>query len=210
MANPRQRKKSKSNARPSARKSRAFNPRRLLISDPTIRAAWDPTLTVKQNFAALGLAADVNADVGSARMRHKVLDWQAKRAVVLEAIAEQKRQAREAAEAAGVLDMTPMDLGEEEIFGELNKLFATEQATEEQDGEEDGEKLISVLERVAAEEQAVRKSAPKKRPLSEDEQNYMQALVQKHGSNFVAMAKDLKLNNLQYTPKQLEALYERL
>lgn len=209
MANPRQRKKSKSNARPSARKSRAFNPRRLEIADPTIRAAWDPTLTVKQNFAALGLAADVNSDVGSAKMRHRVLDWQAKRAKVMEAIAEQKRQAKEAAEAAGVLDMTPMDLGEEEIFGELNKLFATEQQQEEAN-EEGEEKLISVLERVAAEEASARKSAPKKRPLNEDETNYMQALVKKHGSNFVAMAKDLKLNNLQYTPKQLEALYERL
>lgn len=201
MANPRQRRKQKSGTKAVRRRSRNSSLRpNLNISDPLIKAAWDPSKTVKQNFSALGLAEDVNRTIGSSAMRKKMMAWQQEKTAAVEEIERFRGEAKKRAEEAGVLDMTPVDFGEEAIFGSLNAIFG------ENESEREEAKLIDFIEQES-------KQAPVKekkgRPLSADERELIGKLCAKHGSDFVAMAKDLKVNVMQLTPKQLESLYLR-
>jgi len=129
--------------------------RRLPFSDGTVAAAWDSSLTAKQNYAALGLKSSLNAP------------------------ADVK------AHAPGVLSEA-LDIKVE--WADLPS------ATE-------------VQEKLKAAERNPR------RPLdfvSEDEQGYLRVLSDKHGSNFVMMARDLKLNWKQHTKEHLQTRFERL
>lgn len=205
MANPRQRRKQKSGTKAVRRRSRNSSLRpNLNISDPLIKAAWDPSKTVKQNFSALGLAEDVNRTIGSSAMRKKMMAWQQEKTAAVEEIERVRGEAKKRAEEAGVLDMTPVDFGEEAIFGSLNDIFQSVSADSEEATKE--AKLIDFIEQES-------KQAPVKekkgRPLSADERELIGKLCAKHGSDFVAMAKDLKMNVMQLTPKQLESLYLR-
>lgn len=197
MANPRQRRKAKSGLKVS-RKSRSVNLRNIVISEPTIQAAWDSTKTVQENFKNIGLASKLNNDIGSSQMRHKVTAWNAKREKVLEGIVEIKGKAAEVAEKDGVLDMTPLDLGEEEIFGQLNTIFESTSSEST---------VVQALELKAAAAAAQAKKSVKK--LGEDDVEYIKALIIKYGKeNTLAMARDLKLNYNQHTPKKLENMIE--
>eukprot|EP01060_Flectonema_neradi_P025958 TRINITY_DN3481_c5_g1_i1.p1 TRINITY_DN3481_c5_g1~~TRINITY_DN3481_c5_g1_i1.p1 ORF type:complete len:185 (+),score=23.26 TRINITY_DN3481_c5_g1_i1:44-556(+) len=52
---------------------------------------------------------------------------------------------------------------------------------------------------------AIRPEGPQKpKHVSELEYAYVQTLVEKHGLNFVDMSKDLKVNEFQQTPRQLQ------
>lgn len=199
MANPRQRRTAKSGMKVS-RKSRTVNTRRIVINEPTIQAAWDSTKTVQENFKSIGLANKLNSDIGSSKMRRKVLAWDAQREKVLEEISEIKGKASEKAEKEGLLDMTPLDLGEEAIFGQLNEIFESSESTDSSTA------VVLELELKSAAAAALVKKAVKK--LSEEDTGYIEALIEKHGDNTVAMARDIKLNYNQHTPKKLENLLE--
>lgn len=198
MANPRQRRTAKSGMKVK-RKSRTVNTRRIVINEPTIQAAWDSTKTVQENFKSIGLANKLNSDIGSSQMRRKVLAWDAQREKVLEEISEIKGKASEKAEKEGLLDMTPLDLGEEAIFGQLNEIFESSDST-------DSTAVVQELESKSAAAAAQVKKAVKK--LNEEDTEYIEALIKKHGSNTTAMARDIKLNYNQHTPKKLENLLE--
>lgn len=197
MANPRQRRKAKSGLKVS-RKARSVNLRRIVINEPTIQAAWDSTKTVQENFKTIGLANKLNNDVGSSQMRRNVLAWNCNREKVLEDISEIKAKAAEKAEKEGVLDMTPLDLGEEAIFGQLNSIFESTEATESS--------VVKDLESKSLSTVANAKKPVKK--LGEDDIEYIEALMKKYGKNTVAMARDIKLNYNQHTPKKLENMIE--
>lgn len=190
MVNPRQRRKNKGPK--TSRRIRGPNLRKLKINEATIQAAWDPKKTPRENFRLIGLADKLNDDIGSAALRRKVLSWQADRATILDDVQELKNESMSKAEMDGVVDMTPLDLGEGEIFGQLNALFETERQES------------SVVK--ALEEKASVPTMKRVRLLTEDELEYMQRLVAKHGDNTVAMARDLRLNVMQHTPKKLEQM----
>lgn len=196
MANPRQRRKAKSGLK-ITRKPRKVNLRRLVINEPTIQAAWDSTKTVQENFKTIGLKNTLNDDIGSAKLRRSVLDWNAHREKVLEGVAEIRRRAAGEAEGRGVVDMTPLDLGEEAIFGHLNALF--NESTEESH-------VVKELESKSSHSTTTSKSVKK---LTEDDVEYIEGLIAKYGKmNVSAMARDIKLNYNQLTPKKLEKMIE--
>lgn len=199
MANPRQRRKAKSGLKVS-RKARSVNLRRIVINEPTIQAAWDSTKTVQENFKTIGLANKLNNDIGSSQMRRNVLAWNSNREKVLDDISEIKAQAAEKAAKEGVLDMTPLDLGEEAIFGQLNTIFESTESTSTESP------VVKALESKSALAAANVKKSVKK--LSEDDVEYIEALMKKHGKNTMAMARDIKLNYNQHTPKKLENMIE--
>lgn len=197
MANPRQRRKAKSGLKVS-RKPKTVNLRRIVINEPTIQAAWDSTKTVQENFKSIGLTNKLNSDIGSSQTRRKVLAWDAQREKVLEEISEIKGKAAEQAAKEGVLDMTPLDLGEEAIFGQLNEIFES--------AESNDSPVVQALESKSAAAAAQVKKATKK--LNEEDTEYIEALIKKHGNNTIAMARDIKLNYNQHTPKKLENMLE--
>lgn len=197
MANPRQRRKAKSGLKVS-RKARSVNLRRIIINEPTIQAAWDSTKTVQENFKTIGLVNKLNNDVGSSQMRRNVLAWNSNREKVLEDISEIKAQAAEKAAKEGVLDMTPLDLGEEAIFGQLNTIFESSESNESS--------VVKALESKSLYASANTKKYVKK--LGDDDIEYIEALMKKHGKNTLVMARDIKLNYNQHTPKKLENMIE--
>lgn len=197
MANPRQRRKAKSGLKVS-RKARSVNLRRIVINEPTIQAAWDSTKTVQENFKTIGLVNKLNNDIGSSQMRRNVLAWNSNREKVLEDISEIKAQAAEEAAKEGVLDMTPLDLGEEAIFGQLNTIFESTESTESS--------VVKALESKSSSAAVNTKKAVKK--LGQDDTEYIEALMKKHGKNTTAMARDIKLNYNQHTPNKLENMIE--
>jgi nucleolar protein 16 len=197
MANPRQRRKAKSGLKVS-RKARSVNLRRIVINEPTIQAAWDSTKTVQENFKTIGLVNKLNNDIGSSQMRRNVLAWNSNREKVLEDISEIKAQAAEKAAKEGVLDMTPLDLGEEAIFGQLNTIFESTESTEYS--------VVRALESKSSSAAVNTKKAVKK--LGQDDTEYIEALMKKHGKNTTAMARDIKLNYNQHTPNKLENMIE--
>jgi nucleolar protein 16 len=197
MANPRQRRKAKSGLKVS-RKARSVNLRRIVINEPTIQAAWDSTKTVQENFKTIGLVNKLNNDIGSSQMRRNVLAWNSNREKVLEDISEIKAQAAEKAANEGVLDMTPLDLGEEAIFGQLNTIFESTESTESS--------VVKALESKSSSAAVNTRKAVKK--LGQDDTEYIEALMKKHGKNTTAMARDIKLNYNQHTPNKLENMIE--
>lgn len=200
MANPRQRRSAKSGMKTS-RKPRSVNLRRIVINEPTIQAAWDSTKTVQENYKKIGLSNKLNVDVGSAQMRRKVLAWDCIREKELEKVSEIKSAAAEKAEREGVVDMTPLDLGEEAIFGQLNAIFeSTTEASEVSSVVQELEDRVSV---------ASTQVKKKNKKLSEEDIEYVEMLIQKHGSsNTLTLARDIKLNYNQHTPKKLENMIE--
>jgi Ribosome biogenesis protein Nop16 len=74
--------------------------------------------------------------------------------------------------------------------------------------------ILVDLEEVQAVAQArLKPESNTKRPLhfiSDDEMGYLKALVGKYGSDYVKMARDIKLNNMQHTAKHLETRIARM
>ena len=205
MANPRQRRAAKSGVK-VARKSRTVNLRRIVINEPTIQAAWDSTKTVQENFKTIGLASKLNGDIGSSHVRRKVLQWSGERERVLDEICGVREAAAEKAKSEGVLDMTPLDLGEEAIFGQLNAIFESTSDTppspttvvQELESKSTASALLSKSKKLSSFKR-----------LSEDDVEYIENLIKKYGeAASVLMARDLKLNYNQHTPKKLESMIE--
>ena len=204
MANPRQRRAAKSGVK-VARKARSVNLRRIVINEPTIQAAWDSTKTVQENFKTIGLASKLNGDIGSSQMRRKVSKWSGERERALEVICEVREVAKGKAEREGVLDMTPLDLGEEAIFGQLNAIY-------DKNDTDTPISPTSVVKELQSKSTAALLSSSKSKKsfkrLSEDDVEYIEALIKKYDESFVLMARDLKLNYNQHTPGKLENMME--
>lgn len=198
-----------------SRRTRHHSSRTVVVNDELLRAAWDNTKTVKQNFQALGLAEEVNRDISSPAVRKKMMQWMEHKQATSQEVEQIRAEAKKRAEAENAIDMTPVDLGEEAIFGQLNAIFATDSnkasTKEDCDSEQAEVKLIDILQEAAASNSSSSEQNKQKklRPLTEDEREVMSKLTKKHGNDCVAMAKDIKLNVMQYTPKQLESLLKR-
>jgi hypothetical protein len=110
-----------------------------------IREAWDPHKTMQQNYAALGLDMDPNADI-------------------------KKRIPKVIPDA---------DLRVESVASFHKKL---------EEAREQTENMVPYV--------------PKS--MSVNEQRILQMLIKKHGQNYEAMARDIKINVKQETARQLE------
>jgi hypothetical protein len=193
MTNPRQRRKLRGGK--TTRRSRGTNLRNLKITEPLLQDSWDSTRTVKENYESIGLAVSVNKDVGSRRVTKDMQAWKARRDEAFAAVAKERAAAEEAAARTGTLAMVPLDQGEEAVFAELNGIFDVSTNT--------SKPVIAQLEKLANEE-----TAKEVRFLNEDDTEYIANLRAHHGANVVKMARDLRLNYLQKTPRQLERMLE--
>lgn len=193
MTNPRQRRKIRGGK--TSRRSRGSNLRNLNLGSSVIKECWKPENTVKENYEQIGLAIRVNEDVGSRKLLRRVQAWDKYRDQVLTTVAEQRQAAELKASEEGTLCMLPMDLGEEEIFSELNAVFQRDEKATEPTA------AVAALEALANE--------PKLkgvRPLNSDDTEYISMLHDKYGKDCIRMARDIKLNNLQKTPAQLQRM----
>eukprot|EP00126_Sphaerothecum_destruens_P003897 Sdes_comp17709_c0_seq1m6979 len=121
--------------------------KRVRITDPIVKASWNPKKTVRENFSSLGLC--LNPNDGS-----KIKNSQ------------QEDSAMAIDEPASQVEV------QSSLIAELEKKASC------------GVKKIT-------------------KP-SQGQLEFVKALVNKHGSDYVAMSKDLNLNFYQHTPKQLQ------
>eukprot|EP01134_Creolimax_fragrantissima_P002057 CFRG2057T1 len=156
--NPRARKSRRSRIKTTTRtrNSQQRHFRKVRIDNAVIAKGWDVTKTVKQNYAKLGLAMDLNKS--TAIPQHRV---------------QQKT------------DSMAME--------EFERLRAEKTPTE----------TVAELEKISKTE------TPKESFLSDGQQQIIKALVLKHGDDFKAMERDIKLNTHQKTKGQLRSLYKK-
>ena len=184
------RKRTRSEARKQRRTQRsAFRPQ-ADFGHPSIRAAWDTRKTLKQNYAALGLAADPN---------------------------DRRQRTREVRR----LRAAPIDESEPDFSSssrQQQQRAAVEEAEEEDDAAEDdgsdaaaaspaltaaGSALhaeLDAVSRLCAAGAAVPYSV---RSMSVREQRRLRLLVSRHGDDVEAMARDIRVNVMQETARQL-------
>lgn len=172
--------------------------KRTIVHDATVGRFWDDQKTIEQNFAAVGLASKVNADLASGQVKHKLAEWESERFNKLVAKGEEnmKREAELGAEASLLRPM----LDEQDIFARLEEMFYQKEQDDEPSEEEDLVKktVIGELEMRSA-QVAPRKPAR----LSAFEREYIERLVAKHGDNYKMMALDHRTNSRQLTAREL-------
>lgn len=155
-----------------------------VVCEGALKPYWKPLETVERNFSQVGLASRLNNDLRHSKIQRDARDWNWKRA-------EAVREGR----CGEFYD------SEDEVIQELNSLFAKEPNATAETG------FVAELERTAvkaAETIMERKKLGK--PLTEHEQEYIEALVAKHGDDFCRMFMDIKLNYRQLTASQLRKL----
>ncbi|KAI1795988.1 ribosome biogenesis protein Nop16 [Ganoderma leucocontextum] len=232
MANPRQRRKTRSgNHKPVQHSQRA---KKLLKKQPPIRGpkvlqeAWDPRKTVRQNYETLGLVATLNptASGGTERVEVKHADRK-------EASAEREASAtvsRQGGRTNGVPkgygkiirdgegNIVEVQLGEE---GEGEEPVTQEQGVEEEIQDPRGDKVLAGWvglgsdpakgdaggknTRVvhALERLSEAGAGAVPRFTSKGEHATLELLVRKHGDDLEAMARDRKVNVDQRTAGEL-------
>lgn len=212
MANPRQRRKARSGKWSGATKSAKRSQQRRLKRAPTVmgpevlRENWDPKLTVRQNYAKLGLVPTLASQSGG-------LDRNDPYAQVAPAEPSsstdrpRKGMARVIRDESGqIVDLieyneedhietTPwgkqLNADEEEPVDQAASLLPP-RLNEGRDTD-----TVQALEKIAAEHQPVERFA------SAGEHAWLVDLVKAHGSDVDSMAQDLRRNVWQKTPGEI-------
>lgn len=209
MVNPRQRRKSKAAAhkktRPSRHVQRNLRKMKPIRGPKVLQEAWDKKKTVKQNYAALGLANSLKiadsggtekliypqpAETSTGDSSQSHLEGSSKP----EVSQSFGRIIRD--ESGRIIDFQLIESDESnpiEISGaESNQKKSQEEALQASNGE-----VIEALEKLA------QTSCPVQRHTSETETAALKRLIAKHGHDFNAMAKDIRLNRWQRTSGEL-------
>lgn len=224
MANPRQRRKSRSSTttKPSLNAKRAM--KKKLVRAPTVKGAdvlkdaWDGNLTARQNYAKLGLIPSLDVRPNSGGVEHKTSSLSqsipTSTAVATEGSAGKGRKgmAKIVRDADGnIVDIIEAvnDNNDSNVTpwgaplagdptAEESALLETYMppARQLQRGEKPN-KVITDLESLASE------AAPVERYTSHIESDWLTQLVAKHGPDTEAMSKDPKLNPWQKTKGQI-------
>lgn len=180
MATVRQRRKTKNPNTKVRQRNRIV--KETVILEPTLERHWDRSKTLEQNFRTVGLANRINKDISKRMTQKRLQEWNWKR-----------REMVKKGELEGYDS-------EEEIFTELEGIFAKGEVTHQTD-------VVTELEEKANE--TASKSVPRIRQLSEYEQAYITRLVTKYGDDYDRMFMDIKLNERQLTANQLRKLAEK-
>ncbi|WFD35749.1 Nucleolar protein 16 [Malassezia cuniculi] len=214
MANPRQRRKARSGKYTGATKSarRAANKRikraPTVMGPAVLREQWDPKLTVRQNYAKLGLVPTLSHQSGGLDPKDPYA--QAIRDAA-ETVADENQPKPGMAriirdEDGNVVDVIEHVAEEETLTpwgAELNKDESRAPSRVMLPPVLNKEKgnTVEELERLAAED------APVKRYTSAGEHSWLADLVDAHGSDYEAMARDRRLNIMQKTAGEIRRAY---
>ncbi|WFD30618.1 Nucleolar protein 16 [Malassezia sp. CBS 17886] len=206
MANPRQRRKAHSGKHSGATKSAKRAAKQRLKRAPTVmgpdvlREHWDPTKTVRQNYAKLGLVPSLSKQTGG--LDHG--DPYAKRPAAADR-APRKGMARIVRDAEGnVVDVLEADADEGDEETPWGPVLNDENERDEDPpmlpprlhGEREGE-VVQTLSQLADD------AAPVARYVSAGENAWIVDLVRAHGSDTAAMARDRHRNVWQKTPGEI-------
>ncbi|RKP10049.1 ribosome biogenesis protein Nop16 [Thamnocephalis sphaerospora] len=204
--------------------------KRPMTRDPMVAKHWDERLTVRQNYARLGLAHRVNGVSGGMERSREVEEA---------ASDPEDERVRKATFADPLLDGSledPFEMarrqlqltGEEDLDEEtLKKRLGPGRAMIKRDDQGNIIKVVmgtqvdsddedTLLPQVKARsklveemERQVAEHVPFQRFLSPGEIDWAKKLIAKHGDNYQAMFRDMKLNKLQRTVSQIRRVCEQ-
>ncbi|TRM62703.1 ribosome biogenesis protein Nop16 [Schizophyllum amplum] len=236
MANPRQRRKARSSAHKSVSHSRHakrnhFNKSPAIRGPKALQDAWDSRKTVKQNYAALGLAYSLNpiASGGSEKSEQAPTASTSKASektsiprghgrIIRDECGNVLRVELAPEDEAEQAEQDPMELDMEQLEPQLDKGVAQQwvHGLGHNGGANDKSKnVVKELERIAtsinvnAATVAAPISGVGPRSTSERENVYLQRLMDKHGSDVDSMVRDRKLNTDQRTGGELRRAFKR-
>ncbi|KAM0275792.1 hypothetical protein ACHAQH_007415 [Verticillium albo-atrum] len=218
MGSQRQNKKrrsSKSTIRQSNKPKKALNPR----GNSIVAQNWNKNETLTQNYRRLGLTARLKAPTGGVEKSVRAAAAGTRQPIPIDpfAIATTDKkagisEARVERDADGkIIKIHYADAGKKVRANPLNDPLNGLDRDSEDEGEEGGEwggieerdeesrpKVIRMLE-----EEASREVEKKPRHQSQQEAEWIERLVAKHGENTAAMARDRKLNQMQQTERDI-------
>ncbi|KAK0247915.1 Ribosome biogenesis protein Nop16 [Friedmanniomyces endolithicus] len=213
-----QKKKTRSGVSKAVRKPRS---KKLHLQNPIISANWDKTQTLEQNYKRLGLTSKLNKNTGG--IERKAEDVQRARDEAAGEVVKQKddvlaigamRRPREIQVQEARIERDPETGRILRVIGDgqgranplndpLNELDSEEDEDEMGDAYAAGDdKRTEVVRRLEFE--ASRPKATHKPRQSENERAFVAELVAKHGDDYGAMTRDLKINYMQRSAGDLK------
>lgn len=213
MARPRARRSQKNPSAKVSRKQKNPHDISFVGAHPLVRKYWDKRLTLKQNYERMGLLAALNGAAGGTEhegeLRAKETeDWEkAKEAVEWRRLDEEAPQKDDNDGEDEDEDFDVDVNGAVEIDTRVKRI-----------GQKVGLKSKAVLEPkaplkdavVGAMEAEARDIIKLQRHASEQEGKVLGDLLRKHGRDYSAMSRDIKLNRYQLSAGQLRKRIERL
>ncbi|KIY00518.1 uncharacterized protein Z520_04203 [Fonsecaea multimorphosa CBS 102226] len=211
MGRERQKKKNRSSipkARPKDGRTKAGKKRINFLGNETIAKNWDRKLTLSQNYKRLGLSSRLNAATGGTEKKaakDKMDIAGVKRDSLAIAgplaadITPQEVQVERDPETGRILRVIRPETGEANqnpLNDPLNDIMDLES---QQLRSQPANGIVAELEAQAAEEEELLAKKKRPRQQSQREEEWIAKLVEKHGDDIKAMAKDLKLNPMQQT-----------
>ncbi|TPX72669.1 hypothetical protein SpCBS45565_g00208 [Spizellomyces sp. 'palustris'] len=213
MARPRVRRSTKNPSVKVSRKQK--NPYNISFAGahPLVRKNWDKNLTLKQNYERMGLISALNGAAGgteheaAARAREERELQKAKTEVEWRRIddepAKPVEQDSAQAENFDVEVNGPVEV--DPRVRQLGSKLGLKRRTAPTTGEASAKNAV-----VEAMEAEVRDIVKLERHASEQEGKVFGDLLRKHGRNYEAMSRDIKLNRYQLSSGQLRKRIERL
>lgn len=162
------------------RKRSTLRQKKVIIKDPLVREHWDDKLTLKQNYARIGLSSNSNDLVTKAA--EKAIG--AQDGVLETGVIGEDGQMTTSSVVAGVT-------------GDAKDAGAVAVPKEETS-------LIKAIRKKVAEAPGAVKMIQ-----SDGQRDILERLVAKHGNNFKAMERDIKINTWQHSAKVLEKRCKR-
>ncbi|RKP24281.1 ribosome biogenesis protein Nop16 [Syncephalis pseudoplumigaleata] len=184
--------------------------KRPIAQDKLVAAHWDKELTVRQNYARLGLAHRVNGVAGGterSRALEEMLAYRAADAQDLSKLDEATLKRRLGPGRAMI---------KRDDKGNIISVIMGTEADLDDGSEEQEEEQLAVLSQAKAKSQLVEEMerqvaehVPYQRFLSPGETKWAKEVIAKYGDQYERAFRDLKLNKLQRTVGQIRQLCER-
>jgi nucleolar protein 16 len=197
-----------------------------ILSNHVIAANWDQSQTLAQNYRRLGLTAKLNKSTGGVERKpgedraEDVLRIEGNKGKGAEALdvreAKIERDPRTGA-ILRILDDTspakpnplrdPLNHLDSDSESEADESFDQHGSKQPSGSKDPGQPKTEVVKEL--EDEASRPAPKYKRKQSEGERGFIEQLVRKHGEDYAAMARDMKVNYMQRSEGDLKKRIKR-
>ncbi|KAI7861625.1 ribosome biogenesis protein Nop16 [Spinellus fusiger] len=202
MATPQRRRAVKAGIKNTRRTANKHAKRVVIKGNQIIKANWNKTETISQNYKRLGLLTSINGSSGGREMRYPPT-----KPTTSTKEGEEENELKELEEADVERLKKTLKPGEGLIQrdddGNVIRVIVGEKKTHNEILEEEVEAVEAKTDVVRALEQQAANEFIKPRHQTEYEMDWVEKLIDKHGEDYEAMFWDKKLNVYQQTANQL-------
>ncbi|KAL2807600.1 ribosome biogenesis protein Nop16 [Aspergillus granulosus] len=196
-----------------------------VLGNAIIAENWDRKLTLTQNYRRLGLVHRLNAPSGGSEKRktqngfeepEDSLHIKGSVGAVVKNVAVSETKVERDPETGKIIRVVHPDEEEIEIAGRKHRRAnplddpLNDLSDEDDDSTPQVNKSIShIVQQLELQANKESQAAKKPRHQSAQEQSWIARLVERHGDNYAAMARDMKFNPMQQTAGDLRRRIEK-